>query len=217
MKSLNMRENQTKGFLITFCGLDGCGKTTMINKLNEELSQKYSVFLTKQPTAAVRQSEIFRTYMDSPDHSKYDYRSLSLLAASDRIQHSTKTIEPLLSKGNFVLSDRYYYSSLAYQGAELGFEAVAKLNLENPDIRMPDICIFLDLSPEKSLERIGKRADVPTEIYENYEYLEKTRKMFYGVFDRLRERGEHIEIIDAAGSAEEIASSILEKILPLFS
>ena len=63
MKKMNMRNNNTKGLLITFCGLDGCGKTTMINKLKRDLSQYEQVILTKQPTDFVRQSKIFRTYM----------------------------------------------------------------------------------------------------------------------------------------------------------
>ena len=93
MKTLNMRPNNTSGFLFTFCGLDGCGKTTMLTRLKNELENKYKVFQTKQPTNAVRSSDIFRTYMDNPNHDAYDYRSLSLLAASDRLQHVNKVIE----------------------------------------------------------------------------------------------------------------------------
>ena len=89
-----MKEHTSPGLLITFCGLDGCGKTTMLRNLMVELEQEYPVFFKKQPTNAVRNSEIFRTYMDSPDHSAYDYRSLSLLAASDRLQHVNKGILP---------------------------------------------------------------------------------------------------------------------------
>ena len=84
MEKLNMRKNQTDGLLITVCGLDGCGKTTMMRRLIEDLEKDYTVFVTKQPTDFVRKSEIFRTYMDSPIHDAFDYRSLSLLAASDR-------------------------------------------------------------------------------------------------------------------------------------
>ena len=102
MKKLEMRTNKTKGLLITFCGLDGCGKTTMIHKLMKELEQVHQVFLTKQPTDFVRTSEIFRTYMDSPNHDAYDYRSLSLLAASDRLQHVNKVIEPAMEQGQIV-------------------------------------------------------------------------------------------------------------------
>ena len=93
MKKLNMKSNRTKGYLFTFCGLDGCGKTTILTMLKEDLEKRYNVFLTKQPTNAVRESEIFRTYMDHPDHTAFDYRSLSLLAASDRLQHGSKVIE----------------------------------------------------------------------------------------------------------------------------
>ena len=92
MKPLNMRNNETQGFLITFCGLDDCGKTTMIERLITDLKKEHKIFVTKQPTDAVRNSNIFRTYMDSPNHDAYDYRSLSLLAASDRLQHVSKVI-----------------------------------------------------------------------------------------------------------------------------
>ena len=68
MKKLEMRPNTTDGLLITFCGLDGCGKTTMLKRLLEWLEKNYPIMLTKQPTNFVRNSEIFRTYMDSPNH-----------------------------------------------------------------------------------------------------------------------------------------------------
>ena len=67
-----MRKNTTPGFLITFCGLDGCGKTTMIKRLIADLEKEHEIFVTKQPTNAVRNSEIFRTYMDSPELLKED-------------------------------------------------------------------------------------------------------------------------------------------------
>ena len=67
MKPLNMRSNETQGFLLTFCGLDGCGKTTMMERLITDLKKEHKIFVTKQPTDAVRNSNIFRTYMDSPD------------------------------------------------------------------------------------------------------------------------------------------------------
>lgn len=99
MQRLSMRPNRTKGKLITFCGLDGCGKTTMIRRLMAELEKEHQVFLTKQPTDFVRSSAIFRTYMDCPNHDAYDYRSLSLLAASDRVQHgSPRSSNPRLRR-----------------------------------------------------------------------------------------------------------------------
>ena len=113
MKAIKMKENDTSGHLITFCGLDGCGKTTLINRLINEFDFGEGFLLTKEPTDAVRKSPIFRTYMDDPNHSAYDYRSLSLLAASDRIQHTNKVILPAMEQGKVVISDRYFYSCLA--------------------------------------------------------------------------------------------------------
>ena len=203
---------------IVFEGIDGAGKTTQIRLLSEALASRgIDCITTAEPTDMPSGKKIREALSG---RVKVTCAQMADMFATDRVIHNKDTengIDIMLERGKTVISDRYYYSSLAYQGAELGFEAVAKLNLENPDIRMPDICIFLDLSPEKSLERIGKRADTPTEIYENYDYLEKTRKMFFDVFDRIEKRGERIEIIDASGTAEEIAQKILEKVLPLFN
>lgn len=71
---LKLKPHGTKGTLITFCGLDGCGKSTMIQRLKIELEARgYKVLLTKQPTEGMRQNRVFRTYMDLEDHSAYEY------------------------------------------------------------------------------------------------------------------------------------------------
>lgn len=70
---LNMKKHNSSGLLITFCGLDGCGKSTTIDRVISTLSPEHSILLTKQPTDFVRTSAIFRTYMDSPHHDAYDY------------------------------------------------------------------------------------------------------------------------------------------------
>lgn len=202
---------------IVFEGIDGAGKTTQIKLLRDKLAARgIECFITAEPTD-MPSGKLIREALSG--RVKTTTAEMADMFARDRVIHNKdmeKGIGSHLERGICVISDRYYYSSLAYQGSELGFETVAALNLDNPDIRTPDICLFLDLSPEKSLERIGKRADTPNEIYENYDYLEKTRKMFFDVFDRLRARGEHIEIIDASGSAEEISDKIIDCVLPLF-
>ena len=203
---------------IVFEGIDGAGKTTQIKLLRDKLAARgIECYITAEPTDMPSGKRIREALSG---RVKTTTAEMADMFARDRVIHNKdmeKGIGSHLERGICVISDRYYYSSLAYQGSELGFETVAALNLDNPDIRTPDICLFLDLSPEKSLERIGKRADTPTEIYENYDYLEKTRKMFFDVFDRLRARGEHIEIIDASGSAEEISDKIIDCVLPLFN
>ena len=65
MQRLKMRPNETNGLLLTFCGLDGCGKTTMMQKLRKDLEEEFQLFVTKQPTDFVRSSAIFRTVTDS--------------------------------------------------------------------------------------------------------------------------------------------------------
>ena len=158
MKKLNMRENKTSGLLITVCGLDGCGKTTMMRRLIEDLEKEHTVFVTKQPTDFVRKSEIFRTYMDSPDHDAFDYRSLSLLAASDRLQHVSKVIEPELQKGNVVVSDRYFYSCLANLRAR-GFEKDGWIYEIAESVVKPDIAFFFDVPVETAVARVRKRPE----------------------------------------------------------
>lgn len=158
MKALNMRPNKTPGFLFTFCGLDGCGKTTMLTRLGKELDEKYKVFKTKQPTNAVRESDIFRTYMDSPNHDAYDYRSLSLLAASDRLQHVNKTIEPQMTAGRIVISDRYFYSCLANLRAR-GFENDEWIYEIAESVLKPDVAFFFDVPVKTAVQRVRSRAE----------------------------------------------------------
>lgn len=158
MKTLDMKANRAPGYLFTFCGLDGCGKTTMLNKLKEDLEGRYQVILTKQPTNSVRESAIFRTYMDSPNHEEYDYRSLSLLAASDRVQHANKVIEPELKRGNIVISDRYFYSCLANLRAR-GFVQDKWIYEIAESIVKPDIAFFFDVPVELAVKRVRSREE----------------------------------------------------------
>ena len=157
MKKLKMKPHKTSGLLITFCGLDGCGKTTMISQLMDELNENHTIFLTKQPTDFVRSSQIFRTYMDSPVHDQYDYRSLSLLAASDRLQHINKVILPQLKEGNIVLSDRYFYSCLANLRAR-GYKRDRWIYDIAKSVIAPDIAFFFDLPVEMAVSRVRSRA-----------------------------------------------------------
>lgn len=158
MKSLNMRQNDTKGYLITFCGLDGCGKTTMMNRLIADLEGEHELFVTKQPTNAVRNSEIFRTYMDCPNHDAFEYRSLSLLAASDRLQHVSKVIVPEMEKGKIVLSDRYFYSCLSNLRAR-GFEQDDWIYEIAESVVKPDISFFFDVPVEEAVARVRRRPE----------------------------------------------------------
>ena len=179
MKPLNMRKNETPGFLVTFCGLDGCGKTTMMKRLIADLKKERDIFITKQPTNAVRNSEIFRTYMDCPDHDAFEYRSLSLLAASDRLQHVNKIIEPEMKQGKIVLSDRYFYSCLANLRAR-GFEEDAWIYEIAASVIKPDIAFFFDVPVEEAVARVRRRPE-EKDRYIDMELQYKLRKEYVDI------------------------------------
>lgn len=154
-----MLNNEYEGKLISFCGLDGCGKTTQIKRLIRWLEGNgYKVYLTKQPTDFVRKSEIFRTYMDSQEHDAYDYRALSLLCASDRVQHCNRVISQKLKEGYIVISDRYFYSCLANLIAR-GFEDDMWIYEVAKFVPKPDLSFFLDLPVEDAIARVRKRPE----------------------------------------------------------
>jgi dTMP kinase len=200
---------------IVFEGIDGAGKTTQIELLCAALEKRgLRCKITAEPTDMPSGKEIRAALSGKTQKTALE---MAEMFACDRAIHNTHPEEGInraLADGITVISDRYYYSSLAYQGAALGYDTVAALNLDNPDIRTPDLCVFLDLTPEKSLERIGKRGEA-TEIYENFDYLTRTRAMFFDVFDRLRARGENIAVIDAYGSVSEVSERVMEAVLAI--
>lgn len=205
MKKLNLKKNETPGHLITFCGLDGCGKSTMIRRLQADLVGKHPLFLTKQPTDAVRRSPIFRTYIDTPHHDAFDYRSLSLLAASDRVQHVNKQILPEMETGKTVLCDRYFYSCLANLCAR-GFQKDQWIYEISSAIIRPDAAFFLDLPVETAVARVRARPE------------EKERYIDMDLQYRLRE--EYLEICQQNGGIlistekpEEICYDEIKKIV----
>lgn len=159
MNKLLMKETNVSGNLFTFCGLDGSGKTTMIQFLKEYLVSKgIEPILTKQPTQQVRKSEIFRNFQDMPEHDEYSYRSLSLLAASDRLQHSNKYIEPLVKEGKTVISDRYFYSCLANLRAR-GFYRDKWIYEIAAYILKPTISFFVDVPVDTAVGRVRAREE----------------------------------------------------------
>ena len=154
---LNLKTHTYPGKLITFCGLDGSGKTTYINKITELFAQNNrSYVITKQPTEQVRKSNIFRTYMDQADHSAYDYRALSLFAASDRLQHTNTFIVPNLRDGITVFSDRYFYSCLANLRAR-GYKTDTWIYEIGSHLIEPDVALFFDVDAEIAIQRVRSR------------------------------------------------------------
>ena len=197
-----------RGRFIVFEGIDGAGKTTQINLLAKHLSEQgRAVYCTAEPTETVS-GGLLRDAL-----SGVTRRTICEMAAMfvfDRINHNVNPvngIQKMLADGFDVICDRYYYSSLAYQGSGTDPEWVSNMNLNCPEIMRPDVCIFLDLTPEQSMARINRNR-ATQEIYENEEKLTQVRNQFYRVFEQLRERY-NIQIVDAYRSVEEIHQDIV--------
>lgn len=195
-----------KGRFIVFEGIDGAGKSTQIERLRQKLVKEgRKVFITAEPTQSVT-GGILRDALNG--NYKRSASELAAMFLSDRVFHNVNEsvgIKQALEKGFDVISDRYYYSSFAYQGLESDIDWVINMNLNCPDIRRPDLCIFLDLDAEKSKSRIDtNRATI--EIFEKEEILSKIRNKFFDVFKRLQ--GENIHVVDASGSVDEVSEKI---------
>lgn len=201
-----MSENK-RGRFIVIEGIDGAGKTTQIELLAERLrAEGRTVHVTAEPTASVSGGLLRDALGGISNRTACEMAALFVL---DRIFHNVNPngINAMLEKGIDVICDRYYYSSLAYQGSQTDFEWVKNMNLGCPEIRIPDLCIFLDLAPEESLKRISK-GRTTTELYEKLDTLESVRKRFFEVFEILKDI-DNVKVIDTTGdSIEEVAEKI---------
>ena len=203
-----------RGRFIVFEGIDGSGKSTQIRLLSDRLKESgRRVYLTAEPTWSVT-GGLLRDALSGI--SKRTGCELAALFLLDRINHNVNEvngIDAMLARGYDVICDRYYYSSLAYQGSETDFEWVRNMNLGCPQIRMPDVCIFLDLEPDAAMERIGQDRAV-TEIYEKRGKLEAIRNKYFAVFKSLDEK-ENVKIINANESIESISEKIIAEVAKL--
>lgn len=197
-----------KGLFIVFEGLDGSGKSTQIDLLTRHLeAQGRQVWHTAEPTG-LPTGKLLRQALGGSGNTDPAY--LAGLFLADRVAHNTdpeQGIGKLLDEGISVISDRYYYSSFAYQGMDTDLNWVMDMNLHSPAIRKPDLCIFLDVDYRTCKERIDGRQG-RLEIFErDAETLARIRDKFFEVF-RLLEGRENIRIVSANRPMEEITQEI---------
>lgn len=195
-------------------GLDGAGKSTQIALLAERLrAMGRSVAVTAEPTESALGGLVRDALAGFTPRTGSEMAALFM---ADRVAHNMNPvwgIEKLLRDGSDVICDRYYYSSFAYQGQYTDEEWVYAINLGCPDIRKPDLCLFLDLDFEEARARMGG-ARAHLEIYENESDMRATRERYTEVFRRLEGR-ENIRLINAARPADEVADEIYSQVAAL--
>ena len=196
-------------------GLDGSGKTTQLRLLAEKLrAMGRTVAETAEPTASATGGLIRDALSGFTPRTGTEIAALFM---ADRVAHNVNPvngIEKMLSEGRDVISDRYYYSSLAYQGSVSDPEWVFHINVDCPQIRKPDLCVFLDLDDSDCCERMEQGRSF-REIYENRDALNVIRQRYFDTFRRLEGR-DNIAIVNAARPLDAVAADVfaaVEKIL----
>jgi len=169
------------GCLIVFEGIEGSGKTTASRSLQKFLTTKeYKALWTREPTSSKIGSlieDILRGEIAVAEEA------IPLLFAADRADHTKRIIAPAIKKGYIVISDRYVHSSLAYQRSGMGkvfkrdwLEEINKYSIN------PDLIIFLDISPEEGLSRIGKWQRIHDDkFFEDIETQKRIRDAYHEI------------------------------------
>ena len=150
------------GKLITFEGLDGCGKSTQLEKATKWLTlQGCEVLKTQQP-GGTRIGKQIRNILLNPEHKEIHPESELLLYLSDRIQHLTETIIPSIAEGKIVLCDRFHDSTVAYQGygRGLNLKIIESIITYSVKQHTPDLTFLLKISPKTIVDRLDQRKEL---------------------------------------------------------
>lgn len=171
-----------RGVFIVFEGIDGAGKSIQFKTLAKKLkSENYPVVMTKEPTTQRPIGKLIRSILYNS--VKATDEAVALLFAADRADHTKEKIIPALNEGAVVLSDRYVYSSYAYQSKGMDSELDLNwLKTINKFAKIPDIVVFLDIPPEVGLNRGQKRIQDDS-YFEDLIKQEKIRSVYYKVLN----------------------------------
>jgi dTMP kinase len=195
-----------KGIFIVIEGIDGTGKSTQSKRLAEWFrAQGCEVVLSREPTDGPwgkKLRESATTGRLSPDEELEYF-------LNDRREHVETKIKPALADGKVVILDRYYFSTMAYQGAR-GFDPALIRQRNEEFATKPDLLLILDLSVESAHKRIGARGDTVNE-FEQLETLTRCREIFLSIRDESFAR-----VIDAEPSLDVVSADILSVVTAAF-
>jgi len=208
-----------KGKFIVFEGIDGCGKTTQINEIfnwlpqSNLISNNSSIIKTREPGGSLLGEKLRELVLSNNKYNEPSSLTELLLYSADRAEHVTKIISPALNKGDWVLSDRFSGSTLAYQGygRNIDVEIIKKLEIIACQGKKPDITFLLDISPEESIAR--RKNQIPDRI--ESEGINFLRKVNIG-FKKIAQENNWI-VISAFNNKENITAIIKHTLIQKFS
>ena len=194
-----MYKNQYTGKFIAFEGLDGAGSTTQAEKLTRYLKERgEKVHLTKEPTnnliGGMIRGQLTKEWRTGPE-------CLQLLFTADRAHHMEKEVIPLLKQGITVITDRYFFSSVAF--GSLGIADREWLQKINDRFILPDITFMLNVSPRICLQRINE-SRFHLELFEEEENMEK----IWRTYETLAQEFKDVYVINGEKTVEEVFTDI---------
>lgn len=186
-----------RGKLIVIEGIDGAGKTTIAKYLaNTLISKGFKAIYTREPY----HPQIIKLLENKG--KELGAIMEALLLAADRYLHIQEVIKPHLEVGYYVICDRYYYSSLAYQtarGADINW-----IRTINFFIIRPDVSIYLDVNPEVGLSRLSKNSERRLRYLEDIELLRKVRSNYLNLV-----RKEELIYVNAEKPLSEVKADVV--------
>lgn len=191
-----------RGHLIVFEGLDRSGKSTQCTRLVEHLrSQGKNVFHQRFPDRTTVIGQMINNYLSGS--SQQEDHAIHLLFSANRWE-AAESIKKHIEAGTTVVVDRYYYSGCVYSAAKQN-PTMDLAWCRYPEIGLPrpDLCLFLDISPEDASNRGG----FGTERYEKQEMQDRVRELFQEMRTH-QDEGEDIVVIDAGESVEKVEEAI---------
>lgn len=208
MTLLNDDRQEGHGLLVAFEGIDGTGKSTQVRLLAESLRDMgHNVMVTREPTDGPVGQRIRELFTSRAEVSQEEELELFL---ADRRQHVAEVIKPALSAGRIVLTDRYYLSTAAYQGAA-GLDPAEIIRRNEQFAPVPDLVLLLVVPPALGVKRIRTLRGESLNAFEQEKELKKVAEIF-----DLLDRG-YIRRIDASQSVEEVQRKVFAAVQQLLA